>query len=491
MPEIAVVPRPVSSTVLPEGPFVLAPSTPVLVDPRPELVTVAVLAADLLGRIVEGTVEVRYGDDGSDHAVRLRLTESLPAGDEAYRVVVRPDRALIEARTPHGLVHGLITLRQLVQHAADGTVHVPSVRVEDAPRYAWRGLSVDLARHFFGLAELKLVVGLLAHYKLNVLHLHLTDDQGWRLQIPSRPRLTEVSGGSAVGGGPGGYLTTGDFTELVAYAQARGITVVPEIDVPGHVNAALHAYGELNPTGEPAEPYTGTEVGFSRLHADLPETAAFLSDVLGDVAELTPGEYLHIGGDEALTLDREEYARLVGLAADVVRAHGKRVVGWQEVAHAPLPPGALVQYWDDRAGAQADRDALLEAVRGGARVLMSPGDRAYLDMVYDESTPLGQDWAGAVELRDAYEWEPSALVPGLAPEHVAGVEAAIWTETLTTMPELLHMLLPRLAAVAEVAWTAPERRGWAGFRERVADQAAFWDRIGVDWYPSPQVDWRR
>ncbi|NYI59674.1 beta-N-acetylhexosaminidase [Cellulomonas soli] len=491
MPEIAVVPRPVSLVPSPEAPFVVAPDTPLLVDPRPELITVAVLAADLLGRVIGDAIEVRYGDDGSDGAIRLRLTEALPGGDEAYRLVVGPGRVLVEARTATGLVHGVVTLRQLVRHAPDGTVSVPAVRIEDVPRYAWRGLSLDVARHFFGLDDLKLVVGLLAHYKLNVLHLHLTDDQGWRLEMPSRPLLTARSSGTAVGGGPGGFLTTAQFAELVTYAHTRGVTVVPEIDVPGHVNAALHAYGALTPSGEPTEPYTGIEVGFSRLHADVPATGPFLADVLGDVAALTPGDYLHIGGDEALELTPTEYARLVTLASDAVRAYGKQVVGWQEIAHAPVTPGTVVQYWDDREGARADRDAVVAAARAGARVLMSPGNRTYLDMVYDSSTPLGQDWAGAIELRDAYEWEPSTLVPGLPTDAVVGVEAAIWTETIATLPELTQMLLPRLAAVAEVAWTQPERRDWPGFRARVAGQAAFWDRLGLSWYPSPQVDWRR
>ncbi|MGN8244890.1 beta-N-acetylhexosaminidase [Cellulomonas soli] len=491
MPEIAVVPRPVSATALPGGPFVIAPGTPVLVDPSAELVTVAVLAADLVGRLIDGPVEVRHHESGVVGAIRLRLSETLPAGDEAYRVVVGRSGVLVEARTAAGLVHGVVTVRQLARHATDGTVQVPAVHVEDAPRYAWRGLSLDLARHFFGPAELRLVVGLLAHYKLNVLHLHLTDDQGWRLEIPSRPHLTERSSASAVGGGPGGFLTAAEFADLVAYAQVRGVTVVPEIDVPGHVNAALHAYGELTPDGRAPDAYTGVEVGFSRLHGDLPATAPFLADVLGDVAAMTAGPWVHIGGDEALTMDRAEYARLVTQAAQVVRAHGKQVVGWQEIAHAPLEPGAVVQYWDDRVGARADRDAVVAAARAGAHVLLSPGQHTYLDMVYDASTPLGQDWAGAIELRDAYEWEPSTLVPGLPPEQVIGVEAALWTETLATLPELTQMLLPRLAAVAEVAWTAPERRDWDGFRERVAGQGAFWDRLGLSWYASPQVRWLR
>jgi hexosaminidase len=331
------------------------------------------------------------------------------------------------------------------------------------------------------------VIALMSHYKLNVLHLHLTDDQGWRLHVRSRPELTRRSSASAVGGDRGGFYSADDYADVVAYAAARGVRVVPEIDVPGHVNAATHAYGELNPDGQPTDEYTGIEVGFSRLHADLPATRPFLDAVFADVAAMTPGEYVHIGGDEVLTMDPDEYARLVGMAAAAVRAAGKKVIGWQEIAHAPVEPGTLVQFWDPR----ADAAAFVEAARAGARFVMSPGSHAYLDMKYDASTELGLEWAGHIELRDAYDWEPTALVDGLPAEAVVGVEAAIWTETLRDLHALTTMLLPRLAAVAEVAWTGAADRSFDDFRERVASHARLWDRLGLGWYPSPQVDWQR
>jgi hexosaminidase len=359
------------------------------------------------------------------------------------------------------------------------------VHVEDEPVHGWRGLSVDVARHFFGPDDLRVVVDLMAAYKLNVLHLHLSDDQGWRLDLPSRPELAARSGGTAVDGDPGGFFTTEEFEALVAYAAARGVRVVPEIDVPGHVNAALHAYGELTPSGEPAEAYTGIEVGFSRLTADLPTTEPFLRDVFGDVAAVTPGEYVHIGGDEVHTMERDEYARLVRMASDAVRAAGKQVVGWQEIATTPLEPGTVVQYWDTR----MDPAPIVAAAQAGARLLMSPGSKAYLDMKYDAGTALGLEWAGHIELRDAYAWEPTALVPGLPEGSVIGVEATVWTETLRSLDDLMTMLLPRLAAVAEVAWTPADRRDWDDFATRVAAHGPYWDAEGFAWYPSPQVDW--
>jgi len=478
---ISLIPRPTTLDVTGGEPFALAEGTTVVVESRPELISVGVLAADLLGRVTEHPVEVRYTGGEGPRTVWLRLVESLPSGDEAYRVVVRPERVTIDARTPAGLIHGIVTLRQLV--TPDLTV--PSVRIEDSPRFGWRGLSIDVARHFIQVRDLKVVIGLMAHYKLNVLHLHLTDDQGWRLHLPSRPQLTERASGTSVGGDPGGFYTAEQFADLVAYASVRGIRVVPEIDVPGHVNAATHTYGDLNPSGEPTDEYTGIEVGFSRLHADLPATGRFLTDVFTDLAAMTPGDFVHIGGDEVLTMERDEYADLVGQAAAAVRAQGKRVVGWQEIAHTTLEPGTVVQYWDPR----VDPAPFVAAAQAGALFLMSPGSKTYLDMKYDATTELGLEWAGHIELRDAYDWEPTAIIEGLPPESVIGVEAAVWTETLKDLHDLTAMLLPRLAAVAEVAWSAPDQRDWDGFRTRVAAHGPFWDRFGFPWHRSPQVDW--
>jgi hexosaminidase len=487
VPDLALVPRPRSVEVHDTPPFVLDQATTVVIEPRPELIQVAVLAADLLGRVAEQAVQVRYRDSGERGVVLLRLTDDLPAGEEAYRLVVTAVRVDVEARTTAGLMRAIVTLRQLLARERAGFTYAPAVRIEDAPRYGWRGLSIDVARHFLPVEDLKVVIGVMAHYKLNVLHLHLTDDQGWRLHIPSRPNLTRLSGGTAVGGDPGGFYSQADFTTIVQYAGARGIRVVPEIDVPGHVNAATHAYGELTPSGEPTAEYTGIEVGFSFLTADLPATTPFLQAVFKDVAAVSPDAFIHIGGDEVLTMDPQEYAELVTTAAKAVRATGRQVVGWQEIAHVPLEPGTVVQFWDTR----VDPSPFVAAAEAGAKFLMSPGSKAYLDMKYDASTELGLEWAGHIELRDAYEWDPDTLIEGMPPGAVIGVEAAVWTETLRDLPSLLSMLLPRLAAVAEVAWTAPELQDWEEFRVRVAGQGAFWDRLGLRWYPSPQVDWRR
>ncbi|WP_136518681.1 family 20 glycosylhydrolase [Cellulomonas telluris] len=490
---IAVVPQPLVVEPADLAPYVVGPATVVVVpgaDADDPALPAAVLVADLLGRAAGHAVQVRFEDPGVPGAVRVRLADGeqagLPAGDEAYRVLVGPDEVLLEARCAEGLVHAVVTLRQLLRELPDGRFEVPAVRIEDAPRYAWRGLTLDVARHFVSVPDLKVVIGLLAHYKLNVLHLHLTDDQAWRLDVPSRPELVRRSSARSVDGDPGGHYSAADWEDLLAFAHARGIRVVPEIDVPGHVNAAQHAYGELTPTGEPAEEYLGIGVGFSRLHADLPATRPFLEDVFADVARMTPGEHVHVGGDEVLTMEPEEYARLVRTALEAVTAHGKTPVGWQELAHVPdLPPGTVVQFWDDR----VEPEPFVAAARAGARFVLSPASRVYLDMKYDADSPLGLEWAGHVDLADAYCWEPEDVLPGLPPGAVLGVEAALWTETLRTLDDLTTMLLPRLAAVAEVAWSAPGPRDLDDLTRRLTAHGDFWDRLGLAWYRSPQGRW--
>jgi hexosaminidase len=405
---------------------------------------------------------------------------------ERYSLHVADGAITATAAEPVGLLHAVRTLRQLVVRPHDdATPVVPAVVVHDAPRYAWRGLSVDVVRHWFGPDDLRAVVDLAASFKLRVLHLHLTDDQGWRIEIPSRPELEKASD-NQVGGGTAGYLTVDDFTSLQEYAAQRFVTIVPEFDMPGHVNAATHVYGALTDDGLATDSYAGIEVGFSRLWFDNPHTEPFLRDVIGDLAAMTRGEWLHVGGDEVLTMDHDEFAKFVELAARIVREHGKTPIFWQEGARGPVEPGTLLQYWEPK-GEEFAR--FVAAADAGARFIMSPGNHAYLDMKYTPEHPLGLHWAGYVELRDAYEWEPTAVIGGLPADAVAGVEAAVWTETLTTRDELFSMLLPRLGAVAEVAWTSPAAKDFDHFAARTAALAPAWRAAGWAFHETPQVTW--
>lgn len=449
---------------------------------RPVLEAAAKLFRSVLGLHADIVAEA----SGDRPAVRLVVDEGdLSAGSEAYWIEISDLEAVVTAQSARGVARAVATLAQLMRVSDDGNVLLPQGSIRDEPRFSWRGLSLDVARSFYPVSEVEAVIDLCYLYKLNVLHLHLTDDQGWRLEIPARPELTDISGATSSDGGRAGFYTVEEFAHLQDYASARGITVVPEIDLPGHTNAATHAIGALNPTGEPTAAYGGMRVGFSMLHPDLVETGPFISDVITSVASQTQGDYLHFGGDEPLDMDPADYSDLVTGIYDVVAKTGKNPIGWQEAASAPLPSQMTYQFWDPRLSG-ADMTAAVEA---GAKVVLSPGDRTYLDMKYDSTTHVGQDWAALIELEDSYGWDPASLLEGVKEEDVVGVEAAIWTETIHNFDDLTYMLLPRLAAVAEVGWSPQTLRDWDSFAQRIADQNRVWDRLGLRWHASPAVNW--
>jgi hexosaminidase len=342
----------------------------------------------------------------------------------------------------------------------------------EVARFEWRGVMLDVARHFFGPDDVKRFVDTISRFGFNVLHLHLTDDQGWRLEIRSWPRLAKIGGAGEVGGGPGGWYSQEQYAALVEYATARGVVVVPEIDLPGHVNAALVAYPELAPQGYEPKPYTGTDVGFSSLDLTSGRVREFVDDVIGELAELTPGEHVHIGGDEALATPHDEYLEFVEFACAVVRRHGKQPVGWEEIAQTRLEPGTVVQHWKSAEHA-------LAAVQQGARVLMSPATRTYFDLKYDATTKLGTEWAGHVSVRDAYDWDPATQIEGIGEGDVLGVEACVWSETMPTLRDVEYMAFPRLLALAEVASTQPAERRWNDFESRLPALERQLDELGV------------
>lgn len=478
-----LVPLPTSITEHDEAPVVLDAGTRLVAGED-----LAPAAASLLGLSVpEAGDGAPAADQTSSPSVvvleELDEADGVDPDGEAY--VLRAGDSRVELTGSRlGLVRALATLAQLRELDLPGAPRgqVPAVTVEDRPRFEHRGLMVDITRHFFGVRTLQKVIDLMAGYKLNVLHLHLSDDQGWRIEIPDRPELTEISGRTQVGEGPGGYLTVDDFAELVAYAEARGIAVVPEVDMPGHVNAAQHAIGALTETGEPAEAYSGTEVGFSKLSLDNAATAPFIDDVFGALAKLTDAS-LHAGGDEVHTMPREEYEAFVEHLADAVFRAGSLPTFWGEAAGARLPMGSTLQLWDSN----ADPAPIATAARAGTRVVLSPGNRVYLDMQYHEGFPLGQHWAGYVEVRDSYDWNPAAYVDGLPTAAIDGVEAAVWTEWIVTEDDLFTMLLPRLTAVAEVGWSAQDDRDWDGFAGRLRAHAPLWEAKGLAYHRSEQV----
>jgi hexosaminidase len=427
-------------------------------------------------------------DDGSD-------------SEEGYTLEVAAEGVRIGAATPAGAFWGAQTLRQLLPAAADGDAPaIDAVHVHDHPRFRYRGAMLDVARHFFTPAEVERFIDAIVLLKVNHLHLHLTDDQGWRLHIASWPDLTRIGGSTGSDGSRGGFYTQQEFRDLVAYAAARHVTIVPEIDMPGHTNAALASYPELTADGVAPALYTGREVGFSTLRSGDETTRRFVRDVVREVAALTPGPLLHLGGDEALSTAADDFADFVRDAARVVAENGKTPVGWHEIGKVDgLPEGTVGQYWDFTTPRDRAAELALALVRNGGSVILSPSNAAYLDIVYEDGDAIGQDWTGGpTTLRDSYLWDPARIVPGLGDAHILGVEAALWTETVPTIEDAEEMVFPRLAAVAEIGWSpAPAdtepveaARDLDGFVERVAALAEHWDAAGTRYRTVPEVPWR-
>jgi hexosaminidase len=414
-------------------------------------------------------------------------------GDEGYRLTVAKTSVTIRANKPAGLYAGVQTLRQLLPTAIDATRvqrrtwTIPGGTILDYPRFAYRGAMLDEARHFHTPDEIKAYIDEMSRFKINYLHLHLADDQGWRIQIDSWPKLTTVSGapGTGVDGVGGGYLTKAQYADLVSYAAARYITIVPEIDMPGHVNAAQVAYPELTCSGVAPEPRTDTEVGYSSLCISKEITYRFVDDVIRELAAITPGPYIHIGGDEAHATSAADYLTFEQRVLPIVAKYGKTAYGWHDIAKAPAASAAVAQFWDtNRSNA-----ALATAVANGTKVVMSPANKAYLDMKYTEDTVLGQDWAALIEVQDAYGWDPGTYVTGVPESAVLGVEAPLWSETLRTLDDIEFMAFPRLPAIAELGWSPAATHDWTSFRARLGAYGPRWTLQGVNFYHSPQVVW--
>ncbi|MFF4479522.1 beta-N-acetylhexosaminidase [Streptomyces sp. NPDC001520] len=436
-------------------------------------------------------VTARAGGDG----IRLRLTPkgagAPKLGAEGYRLEVTGRAITVTARASAGLFHGVQTLRQLLPASIERTTRqagpwrISAGTITDEPRYAWRGAMLDVSRHFFGVDQVKRYIDQLALYKINRLHLHLSDDQGWRIAIDSWPRLATHGGSTQVGGGPGGYYTKDDYREIVSYAAGRELTVVPEIDMPGHTNAALASYAELNCDGVAPPLYTGTEVGFSSLCVPKDVTYDFVDDVIRELAALTPGPYLHIGGDEAHSTSHEDYVAFMDRVQPVVAKYGKTVVGWHQLTGAHPAKGAIAQYW----GTDGSEKEVADAAKAGTQLILSPANRAYLDMKYDANTPLGQNWAGYVEAKQSYDWDPGTYIKDAPASSVLGVEAPLWTETLETSAHIEYMAFPRLPGIAELGWSPASAHDWESYRVRVAAQGPRWDAMGITYYHSPQIPW--
>lgn len=512
MSEMSVIPHPASVTAG-EGLFRLRADAPVVYDAgsaeaasaaRSFCETLSRLGGPALSPSPSGAVA-----PGQRAAARFAIDATGPSGPEAYILDAGPDGVQILARTGAGLFYGGQTLAQLL--TPDG--EFAAVRIQDAPRFPWRGVLLDPARHFYTKDEVLRVLDLMALHKLNVLHLHLTDDAGWRLELKRFPRLTDVAAWRSkpgfatdprdvtawnADGRYGGFYTQEDIRAIVDHAARRHITVVPEIEMPGHALSALVACPELSCTGGPFEMQDQSAIQENVYCAGNDETFTFLEEVLGEVMGIFPGPWIHIGGDECpktrwkscskcqarmrqenLKDEDELQSWFIRRIERFVNSRGRRMIGWDEILEGGLAPNATVMSWRGVSGGIA-------AAKAGHDVIMSPWSHVYLDY---RQAPDGEpkamgDRVTTTETVYSYEPVPDELGPSEA-EHVLGTQAQLWGEYVPNARHLDYMLWPRACALAEVAWSPKEARDWPGFQTRLHRHLGRLDALGVNYRREP------
>jgi hexosaminidase len=431
-------------------------------------------------------------------------------GSEGYELTVTPRHATLTGSDPRGVVWGVQTVRQLLALDTGQAASLPAVTIRDQPSFAWRGLHLDVVRHFFPVAFLERLLDLMALYKLNTFHWHLTDDQGWRVEVRSRPRLTEVGARRSAtplphdrhqsDGTPySGHYTQDQVRQVVAYAAARGITVVPEIEMPGHALAALASYPELGCRGAGYEVGTSWGIKSEVLCAGRESTFSFLEEVLSEVLELFPSPFIHVGGDECpkqswracphcqarraaegLRDEDELQSWFIRRMGEWLAARGRRLVGWDEILEGGLAAGATVMSWRGIDGGVA-------AAASGHDVVMSPNTHCYFDYYQSRDTAAEPPAIGGhLPLEQVYDFDPiPAAIAGAHAGHVLGVQGNIWTEYIATPAQVEYMAFPRALALAEVGWTPAARRSAAHFQERLRGHLPLLDRLGVHYRPWP------
>jgi len=507
----AIVPQP--RTVIPvSGAFVIDSHTRIKVSPEASGV------GQYLGRLFDTaiglTVPVEMLTDNiaeTDNEIVLRLTPAgVSSNSEGYRLRATPERIDVSASTPQGLYYGAQTLRQLLPAeienqtaVTDAAWTVPAVTIEDAPQYRWRGLHLDVARHFFPVEFIKRFLDLMALHKLNVFHWHLTEDQGWRIEIEKYPNLTAIGSRRSatpipadrnrLDGQPyGGFYTQDQVKEVVAYAAERFITVVPEIEMPGHSVAALASYPELGCVGRGYEVRTRWGIAEDVYCAGNDDVFTFLQDVLAEVMALFPGEYIHIGGDECpkvrwqacpkcqarienegLADEDELQSYFVQRSEKFLNRHNRRLIGWDEILEGGLPPNATVMSWRGMKGG-------IEAAEAGHDVVMTPNTHCYFDYYQSEDWENEPPAIGhTLPLAKVYAFDPTDGVSADNVHHVLGGQGNIWTEYIPTSDQVEYMAYPRAAALAEAVWSA--QRDYDDFLRRLRVHLQRLDQLQVNY----------
>jgi hexosaminidase len=526
-----LIPRPVSMTVG-QGSFTLTSTASIVVPTGSG--TALPVAQDLAnylqpatgyslpvvtGSPQSGDIELVIGDPGT--------LQNDPDG-EGYQLDTTTSGVTLEALTPHGLYNGIQTIRQLLPawitspSVQPGPWTMPVVQVTDYPRYTYRGLMLDIARHYEPPSAVEQLIDQAAAYKINTLHLHLSDDQGFRIVINGFPNLTTIGGQGSVGTGgrtmdPGGYWTQADYQAVVADAAAHFMTVVPEVDSPGHNNAIIMS--EYNDTANPllnGHPqdincsahnppvwdYT-QDVGYSAMCPASTNTWAIMTAIIDQLTAMSPGPYYDIGGDEVPTtlLSQSQYASFVNTEAGIVQGQGKTVMGWADIAGSGtnLAGPSVAEYWNPASGSASGTITATEAVQKGMKVVMAPASHAYLDQRYKSKVPptLGMTWAckRGCDVDQFYNWDPGSYVTGVTDANVIGVEGTIFGETVVNLSNVDYMVFPRLPALAEISWSPKADRtslsspAYTDFIGRLAAQGARLMAAGVNFYPSAEVPW--
>lgn len=503
-----VIPIP-RSVEVGEGAFVLERNATILAAGGGEADRIALYFADLMRRTADFDLKVAPANRApAGAAIMFKLEDGALSPGGGYAIDVSPDGVSVKAASPQDLFYGAVTLWQLATPADGASRTIPAIRIADAPGLEWRGAMLDSARHYQPPEFIKSFIDWIALHKLNVLHWHLTDDQAWRIEIKKYPKLTEIGAfrvpaGEAgreadpTTGAPrryGGYYTQEDIREIVAYAKDRFVTIVPEIDMPGHAQAAIVAYPELG-AGRVKPRSVSSDWGIFPDVFNIDEiTFEFLEDVLAETASLFPGPYIHVGGDEVsfdhwrespaakaligklrLADETKLQEYFTGRIAETLKKIDRRLVGWDEITEGELSESALVMSWRGVDGA-------IEAARRGHDVVLSPAPALYFDNRQGEGAEEPPGRGNLITLESAYRFDP---YPDESPleqrSHIKGVQANIWTEHIRTPERVEYMAFPRLAAVAEIAWVPEAEKDWPGFVARIAPMLARYERLGINY----------
>jgi N-acetyl-beta-hexosaminidase len=507
-PVLPLIPQPASLTQTDGATFTLEP------DARIHAPRQARPAANALVRVLRPSTGYRLpvvkdaprpGDISIvvDPATPVAGFEGVPG---AYTLRSGPEGVAISAPTKLGAFYAVQTLRQLFPSFVESDIEMdltwttPAVQVADGPRFEYRGLMLDLARNFLSVRQIRETIDSLAHFKMNVLRLHLSDDQGWRIEITNEGRaegdtidytaLTRVSGQTAIeAGGPqgipatSGFLTQEQYRSIVEYAAEQHITVIPEIDGPSHSNAMLHAIPELNTAGAVPQPAPGEDtvpadrsqrVGHTSLDTDSETTYTFLEHVFSQLAAMTPGPYLHLGGDEGHSTDHDDYVRFMNRSTEIIRGLGKKPMGWNEYAVSDLEPGDVVQYYNHDVGA-----TVRAANERGARVVVSWHPNTYLDYTYAQG-----------DFDTYYNWDVTGRFPGVPESSFLGLEAPLWTENVRSDDEAEYQIFPRAISTAELGWSPASRHDGDGFVRRMGQIGGRLTLQGVNFFHSPRAAWQ-